>query len=151
MTITMAGPEQNLRKFLRNPGYNSRMYALYRTDVLRQSVTAETHVAADWLVVARALRFGKYHEVPQRLFTRSTVGESSDFIRIVRRYNVGRLNRLFPMLPFTRSVVKEPHLPKDPGTYVILLCWNVKSAIGMIKRYTLLAARALVRNSRSDP
>jgi len=147
----MADPEQNVRKFLRNPGFNSRMYALYRTDVLRRSMTAESHVGADWLVIVRALRFGKYHEVPQRLFTRGTCGESSSLMRVITRYNAGRLNTIFPMLPLSRKLMKEPHAPKDPGTYVILLRWNAAYTIGSIIQHALLAARSMIQESRTDP
>jgi glycosyltransferase involved in cell wall biosynthesis len=147
----MADPEQNVRKFLRNPGFNSRMYALYRTDVLRRSMPGECHLALDWLVVVRALRFGKYYEVPQRLFTRGTGGESSSLLRIIKRYNAGRLNTIFPMRPLSRKLLKEPHVPKDPGTYLILLRWNAAYAIGSILQRALLAARSLTRKPRTEP
>jgi len=147
----MADPEQNVRKFLRNPGFNSRMYALYRTDVLRHSMADEPRLAFDWLMVVRALRFGKYHEVPQRLFTRGTGGESSSLIRVMTRYNAGRLNSLFPMLPFSRELLREPHVPKDLGTYVILLRWNAAYTIGAILQRALLAVRSLGRSPRADP
>ena len=147
----MADPEQNVRRFLRNPGFNSRMYSLYRTDVLRRCMTAELHLGLDWLVIVRALRFGKYQEVPQRLFTRGTGGESSSLIRVTTRYNAGRLNTLLPMLPFSRKLLNEPHVPKDPGTYLILLRWNAAYTIGSILQRALLAVRSLGRKPRTDP
>jgi glycosyltransferase involved in cell wall biosynthesis len=147
----MADPEQNVRKFLRNPGFNSRMYALYRTSVLRRSMTGEPHVAFDWLVVVRALGFGKYYEVNERLFTRGTSGESSSLLRLVTRYNAGRLNALFPMLPFSRKLLQQPHVPKDLGTYVVLLRWNAAYAVGAILQRALLTTRSLGLKPGTDP
>ena len=147
----LAEPEQNVRKYLRNPGFNSRMYALHRTDVLRRSMTAEPHLGLDWLVIVRALRFGKYHEVPQRLFTRATAGESSNLIRLITHYNTGRLSALLPMLPFSRMLLKEPHVPKDMGTYMILLRWNAAYAIGALFQRAVLGALSLRQKPRTDP
>ena len=90
-------------------------------------------------------------ETHRGLFTRGTRGESSSLIRVMTRYNTGRLNTVFPMLTFSRRLLKEPHVPKDLGTYAILLRWNAAYAAGSILQRVRLAARSLIHKPRTDP
>lgn len=151
----MGAPEQNVRRYLRNPQFNSRMYALFRTKAIRESMVPELCLGFDWLVIVRTLRFGKHYEVNKRLFTRNTKGESSSLTRAVAETNTGTLDagaldRLFPHLPLWRRLLEEQVVPKDLGTYIILLRWNGAYAIGMALERLRSAGRFLAARCRGN-
>jgi glycosyltransferase involved in cell wall biosynthesis len=151
----MGTPEQNVRRYLRDPQFNSRVYALYRTRVLRESVVWERLLGWDWLSMVRTLRFGKHYEVNKRLFTRNTEGVSSSLRRAVAidcqlaMGFGGALHRVFPHWPLWRRLLKEPVVPKDLGTYVILLRWNGAYAAGIALERVRSAARFLAARRRT--
>lgn len=115
----------NLIQYLDEPGANSRIYGVYRTDVLRQSFFAsDTYWAFDWAIVARTLTYGKHALVPGILMRRRCRGESSDAERNIPRYNSSWLARRFPMLPFTRALLLDGRIPKTLAVGKMLLRWN---------------------------
>ena len=75
-------PQENLLSYLRYPAGNSRFYGLFRTDVLKASIRGtDTYAAADWVVMARTLRFGKHGQLDACLFSRKSRGSSSNWAK----------------------------------------------------------------------
>lgn len=142
--------QSNLVEYLREPGANSRIYGLYRTDVLKQSFFAtDTYWAFDWAIVARTLMRGKHALVPRTLMRRRCRGESSDAELNIRRFNPSWLSHRFPMLPFTMALLADKSIPKTYPVLKSLFRWNhvyLKNSIRSFKHrsiYPLLEAARL--------
>ena len=121
-------PGDNVLAYLRHPGTNSRMYGVFRREVLLRSVGDEVLWAFDWLWVVRTLRYGHYHEVPEVLLERRPGGESFDKASAVRRYNTTRIGRMLPKWPLTRYLWAEPHVPKNAALVAWILRANLQDA-----------------------
>ena len=105
---------ENSRRYWRKPTDSSRLYAVYKTEVLKKSVENIPQVhAADWLVIASALQYGHYLEVPEVLMWRSAP-EPDRYLKQVARDNRGRIARLFPLLPMTYHAITKLGLRNLP-------------------------------------
>ena len=96
---------ERVTAFILTPEENSRFYSLFRKEVLLKSFEKRSFVASDWLVSLRTLKFGGHHLINQTLMTRSTLGHSSDFLKLTHQNRP--IFRLFPLFPFTFLVLKE--------------------------------------------
>lgn len=118
-------PQQNVLKYLAAPGQNSRFYGLFRTDVLRECMRNLPVIwAADWLAMARTLKFGKHYEVPRCLLYRGPDGESSQPAALIARMYRSSFFRLFPMLPYTWAVLTDPLISQSLALWRPLAKWN---------------------------
>jgi glycosyltransferase involved in cell wall biosynthesis len=118
-------PQQNLLKYLSEPAQNSRFYGLFRTEVLRECMrNLPTIWAADWLAMARTLKFGKHYEVNQCLLHRGPDGDSSQPAALIARIYRSSFFRIFPMLPYTWAVLTDPLIPKSLALWRPLAKWN---------------------------
>jgi glycosyltransferase involved in cell wall biosynthesis len=136
----------NLRRYVRNPGMNTRFYGLFRRAVLLECVPFDPYSGADWTFVARTLAFGKYAEVPRPLFFRGTRGASSDALRVLRTPD-SVVARVLPMWPFTRDVLRMRHARPDLGLWLALGYINLVYAAVLLKSrlHHLLAGRSRQR------
>jgi glycosyltransferase involved in cell wall biosynthesis len=117
-------PRANRRRFLRRPGMNSRIYALYRRAALAQCVAPDTFWAFDWAIVLRVLACGRFHEVPRPLLIRNVAGESSRWIEALPRYAHSLPSRLVPLAAFTGRVLRIAEVRHDPMLWLLLAWWN---------------------------
>jgi len=129
-TFALRGsPADNVKAYLRHPGANSRIYSLYRTEVLRLAVVPRTFWGFDWWWVVRTLAHGGYYELDEPLLTRRPMGESQrDRPATIDRYNRGFLGSAAPMMELTRRLLAEPHVPRDAWTIGWLLRKNIKES-----------------------
>ncbi len=126
---------ENSRRYWQKPTDSSRLYAVYKTEVLKKSVANIPVVhAADWLVIASALQYGHYLEVPEVLMWRSAP-ESDRYLKQVARDNQSRVARLFPLLPMTFYAITKLGLRNLPLRSVIHLNFVYH------KGYVMLIAR----------
>lgn len=109
--ILEADVADRLAHYLAEPGDNARMYALFRTEALRDAIPAEHMHAFDFTVIAAVLTRGRFDEVPEVLMTRDAT-PPEDYTRAVPRDNPTALTRLFPLLPFTRDLLGRQKLPR---------------------------------------
>lgn len=121
-----ASPGINRRSFLRKPGMNSRIYGIYRRSVLELCVNHETFWAFDWAIVMRALKYGKFGEVPYTLLLRSSHGESSRWLEALPRYESSMATRLVPLATFTRRMLRISEVRRDPWLLALLASWNIR-------------------------
>jgi glycosyltransferase involved in cell wall biosynthesis len=119
----MGSVRSNLLTYLCYPGTNSRVYALYRTAVLRRCGNVTPCWGADTTFVVKTLRYGKYYEVKRPLLFRRR-GVSRDMRKYVRENNRTRLGQLFPFWEATRDILQFEHVPKDLLTGLCLLNLN---------------------------
>jgi len=117
-------PAQNLCRFLVDPSDNSRLFGLYRRDVICHLVPSHTYYAADWAMAAATLRYGKHVELPEVLLVRE-VGDPVKYYRTVDELAGGPLDRVFPLAPFTRAVLGRFAVSRRPGVLYALLRINV--------------------------
>ena len=119
------GPRQNLLRYLSDPAQNSRYYGLHRTEILRQCTRNVRFIfAADWLIMARTLKFGKHFEVSRCLLRRGPDGDSSNISALIAMLHKTALFRAMPMLPYTWAVLTDPLIPKTPAILWPLVKWN---------------------------
>jgi glycosyltransferase involved in cell wall biosynthesis len=109
----------NLARFLGNPSDNSRMYGLFRTEVLRKSFPSESFHAYDWALSAATLLHGKHNEVPEILMFRDWTPPPR-YTSMVRKDHSSLITRLFPVLPMTRWLLFEARIP---------LTWHIAGAL----------------------
>jgi len=122
----MGESSENLYQFLRAPGYCSRFYGLFRTDVLRDCYgERDTYWGFDWVVMARTLTQGKHYQVPLPLMRRHANGMTSDSARWIPQFNRTWLSRRLPMLPLTREILADPRIVGKLRLLAPLWRWNV--------------------------
>lgn len=108
-------PAENVVEYIERPQCNTRFYGIHRTDIIKRCYSVkENYLAADWVMMARTLRFGKHHEVPEVLMRRGVHGASSNVTRLILETNPSWISRnWFPMWPMTRHILFEPGIPVD--------------------------------------
>jgi glycosyltransferase involved in cell wall biosynthesis len=95
---------ENMRTFWLNPQDAARLYAVYRTEVIQASFPDIPWIHAfDYLVVALALQFGAYLEVPEVLMWRE-LPDADRYLRIVDGQPLWF--RLFPGVPLTYYMIR---------------------------------------------
>jgi len=115
----------NVHTFLHDPRDNSRFYGLYRRTVLQQVSPATGYYAVDWTVAAATLAHGRHWELDDVLLVREA-SEPARYMRLIDESFPGRPSRLFPLLPFTRTVLFGGlGLPLTVRTLWLLLRLNV--------------------------
>jgi hypothetical protein len=149
-----ASPRVNRRRFLRKPGMNSRIYAIFRRSVLDRCVNPDTFWAFDWAIILRALEFGRFNEVPHTLLIRSSYGESSHWMEALPRYEKSVATRLVPLATFTRRMLRISDVRRDPLLLLLLASWNARFVAAVF--VSLLArpawtTRLLIEPSQSTP
>jgi glycosyltransferase involved in cell wall biosynthesis len=106
----LASPVDNLAKFLSAPADNSRMYGVFRTEVLKRSIPSKSFHAYDWALSAATLLHGKHNELSEVLMFRDqTLPER--YIDLVRKDHRALVARLFPVLQMTRWLIFEAKIP----------------------------------------
>ena len=96
-----------LQRFLWRPGDNSRFYSVFRTESLRESFPPKGAIyAMDWLIIARLLNKGKFNHVPKPLMFREKA-RSGKYVQLDFGGWAPLMRSTFPLLPFTREVLKS--------------------------------------------
>jgi TPR repeat protein len=114
-------PAERAYGFLSAPN-GSRMYGLYRTDVLRRAFPPRNMYAYDFALTLAALREGPQLGVEQTLLVRSPT-PWQEYSWSVRRLYDRRLLRAFPLLDVTLYMLRRglaPLRPKILGRLVVL-------------------------------
>lgn len=122
-TPLLGSTKANVWRFLWNPGTCSRVYSLFRTDVLRRASNHTPYWGSDSAFVVQTLKYGKYAEVPRILMHRRR-GVSGNMRKFVLTYNASRLGRILPFWDATCEILKEEHVPKSLITWFILARLN---------------------------
>lgn len=115
----------NVASFLCRPADNSRMYGLFRTEVLKRSFPMKSFHAYDWALSAATLLHGKHNELPEVLMFRDrTLPER--YTDLVRKDHRSLVPRLFPLLQMTRWLLFEAKIPLTWRVAGALLALNVE-------------------------
>jgi len=120
--------EQNLAKYVANPGMNSRFYALFRRNVLVACLPFEDYCASDWTLVAKTLGFGGYAEVNRVLFFRGYGGASCGILETLAKGQRSVWERWFPAWRFTKHVLQMEHAGWNLALFLALLRTNAHFA-----------------------
>jgi len=127
-------PVSNLVRYLESPNDNSRMYGVFRTPAAQQAFPKHDFHAFDWAFSAGTLLAGKHIEVPEVLMWRDRT-EPARYTEYVRRDANSPVDRIFPLLPFTRDILGRLRVPR---TYALLrhLFWlNAGQHLVYLRRY----------------
>lgn len=104
----MGSFSQRLSAYLSEPGTNSRFYGIFRTLPLQNSFKNFPLYAFDWSVIIETLTYGEFNEVEDVQLFRGGKGLSNQSLSSqTKKCNSGFLNRLFPLLPFSRALLKN--------------------------------------------
>ena len=120
----LGSAEENIARFLSFPGDNSRMYGLFRTDVLRKSFPAESFHAYDWALSAATLIHGKHNELAEVLMYRDMTPVTR-YSALVRKDHSSLAQRLFPVWRMSRWLVFEARIPLTFPIAGALLALNI--------------------------
>jgi glycosyltransferase involved in cell wall biosynthesis len=105
-------PKENIEAFLRNPSDNTRMYGVFRREVLLKSFPLTIFHAWDWALSAGTLRYGTHLETSSVLMQRDqTSVEAYNFS--VSRDHRSRLFRLFPVLRMWLHLLFVTRIPMN--------------------------------------
>lgn len=96
-----------IRKYLNNPGYNSRFYGIIRTKNIVESFTSKDFLAADWFIMTRLLKHGNFGEVNEVLMERSSDGASKSLINLYKIYNITGVHKIFPLWNFNKYLIYD--------------------------------------------
>lgn len=122
----MGEPRDNVYRFLRAPGFCSRFYGLFRTEVLQECYSdRHTFWGFDWAVTARTLARGKHYQVPRVLMRRHGGGMTAEGSKWIPYFNRTWLGRRFPMLPLTCEILGDSQMPGRCRLLGPLLNWNM--------------------------
>ena len=130
-----SGIKENIENFIRNPGTNTRFYAVHRTNAIRDAWCSESFWASDWYIVCRELAHGKYHELPRTLITRSPDGGSSDGYTKLINQRIGFIHTAFPYLTYSLKVIEIRQIRFDPRVMAHLLWLNIDTMLVMAKKW----------------
>lgn len=115
----VGGVRENIAAFLRAPEDNSRLYSLFRAEVLKRSFPSRPFHAFDWAVSAATLLHGKHNEVPDVLMFRDWTAPVR-YTALVRKDHSSFGARAFPLLAMTRWLLFEARIP---------LTWPIAGAL----------------------
>jgi glycosyltransferase involved in cell wall biosynthesis len=127
--------EENLHRFLADPGDGSRLYAIHRTEALKRSFPQiPPFHCFDWLIVALTLREGHYLEYPEVLLSRA-IAEPGKYTKQVRNDNSSWLTRLLPALPFASQLIRRLGFRYLPSIGFDLIQLNVVQHSNYVRYY----------------
>jgi glycosyltransferase involved in cell wall biosynthesis len=111
--------QENLAAYLSGPSDNSRMYGVFRTEVLKASFPKCSFHAYDWALSAATLRHGKHQELAETLMFRDWTPPPR-YSDLVRKDHASALYRLFPVLEMSRWLLFDAKIP---------LTWRIAGAL----------------------
>jgi glycosyltransferase involved in cell wall biosynthesis len=117
-------PEDNIEAFLRNPIDNTRMYGVFKRDVLLKSFPSSNFHAYDWALSAATLRFGKHYEVESVLMRRDKT-PTNNYCHTVNRDHHFFLLRYFPVLRMSIHLILNTRIPMTKNIFKTLLRLNI--------------------------
>jgi putative sugar O-methyltransferase len=125
---------ENVVRFFRNPGDNSRYYGIFRTQPLRSVFPAHNFYGHDWAVSVGTLKFGKHGEVSECLMIRDASALDTQRAMVDRRAFV--LWRIFPLLLMTWHCLDKGYIPWTAAAFDALarLNLNVTCQLGWFSR-----------------
>jgi len=109
VTFPVHGKFKNkVRKFLMNPGSNSRFYGLYRTSQIKKCFIKEPFIAVENAIFLNLLKLGDLYEIDEILFHRFESGWSTyGLINMAKNIHGTFLGVLFPYYPFNNWCIKN--------------------------------------------
>ncbi len=122
----------NIRRYVRDPGMNTRFYSLFQRNILIQCTPLANYPGGDWTFIVQTLAYGKYAEVPLPMYGRGVRGASSNPLRTLESSSWG-VRRWLPMWSFTQDVLKMPHVRIDLGLCLSLAYINLVYALVLMK------------------
>ncbi|MEW6709443.1 MAG: glycosyltransferase family 2 protein [Candidatus Riflebacteria bacterium] len=125
----MGEAKDKVRRFLENPGLNSRFYGIFKTDCLKRSYLNFPDYAFDWSVMLETLKYGDHYELEseETLLVRGSKGVSQSLLcRQMRKTRQPFLFKVFPLLEFSIFTVKRLNLALDLIAlwYLLRLNWG---------------------------
>jgi len=99
---------KKIRKFLKNPGANSRLYGLFRKEILQKCFIEKSFVAVDIAMSLNLLKYGDFYELDKILLYRFNRGLSTmGIIDLSRLFNKTLLKTIFPYITFNSWCLKN--------------------------------------------
>ncbi len=102
----------------------TRMYGVFRREVLAVSFPPAPFHAYDWALCLRTLRHGIHHSIDKHLMNREKT-PSHSYIEAVNRDEPTLIYQLFPILRMTRWLVREEVAVRDTLVLAALFRLNV--------------------------
>jgi glycosyltransferase involved in cell wall biosynthesis len=129
-------PRQRLARFLAGcaSGDLSRLFAVYRTEMLRAAFPLPPSYAFDTGLCAIVALQGGYHEVPEVLLWRDRT-PIERYVALMRKESLPGLAGCFPGLLLTRWLLRERRIPLNREILLALLAFNVDWHLTYTERY----------------
>jgi hypothetical protein len=130
----LGGVQENIAAFLRAPEDNSRLYGLFRTEVLKQSFPSRPFHAFDWAVSAATLLHGKHNELSEVLMFRDWTAPAS-YTDLVRKDHSSFGARAFPLWAMTWWLLVEARVPLSWPIAGALVALNIDKHYEYCEKY----------------
>lgn len=124
---------ENIRRYLVDPSFNSRFYAVHVREALQKAWLVEPFWASDWAIILRELQLGKFNEESEVLMQRSYGGASSNHYKAIRNWRLPWLDTWLPMLGFTRHALQIEAVRTDARLWLTLMYWNLRESAIMLR------------------
>jgi glycosyltransferase involved in cell wall biosynthesis len=123
-SIEDENPSARIVRYLNKPSDNTRMYGVFRRDVLLKCFPLETFHAYDWALSALTLSFGGQREINEVLMYRDKTSSKS-YANMVKRDHSFFLLRWFPVAYMSWYLLKHPMIPKSFNVIKALIKINI--------------------------
>lgn len=117
--------KHNIACYLSAPQDNSRMYGLFRTEVLKKSFPKKSFHAYDWGLCAATLVYGKHNELPETLMLRDYTPPSR-YVHLVQKDHTNPVLRLFPLAAMTFWLIFTARIPLSRRIISALFSLNLE-------------------------
>ncbi|WOJ98285.1 glycosyltransferase family 2 protein [Congregibacter brevis] len=116
--------DMRVTQYLYCPSDNTRMYGLFRSEVLRDSFPPRGFHAYDWALSAQTLCFGKHQEIDEVLIYREKTKRAL-YTGAVLRDERGLLKQLFPVFRMSVWLLRQKKFPRRRGVVRALIWLNL--------------------------
>lgn len=102
--------EKKVRSCMKASGHTLALYGVYRTDILRKSMTDELFLGRESVIILNALRYGDFHVIDEVLMHKlvdRNAASAGGMIKLMHNYKQGHIGKVFVLYPFTAWFVKH--------------------------------------------
>lgn len=135
-------PEENLLRYLYRPADNTRMYGIFRSQVLKRAFPARDFYGYDFALVIGSLIQGKHFEIPEIMMYRDYTPRDS-YVRLMRGDGKTAIDRLFPSLGIARDAWGRPGFPRTRRTAACLASMILNHHLAVCRAFHPRYARLL--------
>ncbi|MCL4695063.1 MAG: glycosyltransferase family 2 protein [Candidatus Hydrogenedentes bacterium] len=134
-TYPLMGPtNDNVLRYMFRPCDNTRMYGIFRTEVLSKSFPKKDFFGYDFVVSLISLLYGKHYEIPHIMMRRDYTPREN-YVSMMRRDADSLISQWFPAWGLTKDAIGRPDFPRNWKTMILLFSVNIYHHYSVCAKY----------------